>query len=143
DPEYSQTLLLVSCEGMADSKQINQYVLPRLEQMIHGTKFEPAMSVELDLNPLKRSEIVNCVFSGHLLIHFKELDVTYSLDIGTPPNRTPEESSIDIAIRGPRDNFIENVYTNVALVRKRLRTTSMRYEHFVIGTRSETAVALL
>jgi len=144
DPNYSQSVILVSCEGLADLKQINQYVLPRLEQMIHGSKFDPELSIELELTSFDEiEEIVTRVFSGQLILYFPALYALFALDIADPPNRKTEESNTEISIKGPRDAFVESLETNVALIRKRLRTTSLHYEQFTVGTRSKSKVALL
>ncbi|MNI35188.1 Spore germination protein XA [compost metagenome] len=50
---------------------------------------------------------------------------------------------MEVSIKGPKDGFVEELPTNVALVRKRLRTNSLCYEQFKIGTRSKSRVALL
>lgn len=144
EPAYSQTVILVYCEGLADTKQINQYVLPRLESMIHETKFDPELSIELELTRLTQmEEIVIRVFSGQLVLYFSSLNALFALDIAAPPKRVPSESNTEISIKGSKDAFVESLQTNVALVRSRLRTTSLRYEQFTIGTRSESKVALL
>lgn len=59
------------------------------------------------------------------------------------PNRNPEETRMEMVIKGPRDNFIEDVSVNIALIRKRLPTNSLCVEKFVLGERSKTSVAIL
>ncbi len=67
----------------------------------------------------------------------------YFIDISERPERQPEESNTEDSIKGPNDGFTENLATNIALVRKRLRTQSVNYETFIIGRRSQTEVGLL
>jgi hypothetical protein len=144
EPDCLQTVLLVSCEGLADMRQFNQYILPRLEQMSLETSVHPEWKHEIDLVRFEKlEEIVTRVFSGQLVLYFSSLRELFSLDVANMPNRNPEESNTEISIKGPRDAFVENLNTNVALVRKRLKTTSLCYEQFTIGTRSESKVALL
>jgi hypothetical protein len=143
-PEHSQAVWLVSCDGLADTKQINEYVLPRLEHMLQRNSFDPVQNIELALVRFdKQEELITRVFCGQLVLYFTKLKAWFSLDIADPPNRKTEESNTEISIKGPRDAFVESLQTNVALIRKRLRTTSLCYEQFTIGTRSESKVALL
>lgn len=58
------------------------------------------------------------------------------------PNRAVIEPPTDIAVKGPREGFIEDVKTNMSLVRKRLKTPDLRFETVRVGRRSDTAVAL-
>ena len=56
----------------------------------------------------------------------------FSSNIAKKPNRNPEETNIEVPIRGPRDNFIEDISVNIALIRKRLPTNSLCVEKFEI-----------
>lgn len=144
DAESIQALYLFYCEGLADVQQINEYVLPRLESMLHQSKPGMELDKKLELTQIVLTQdIITCVFSGQLLIYFSGLNTLYALDIASPPHRNPSESNTEISIKGPRDGFVEELTTNVALVRKRLRTNSLCYEQFTIGTRSNSKVALL
>lgn len=58
------------------------------------------------------------------------------------PVRTIMEPPSDVAIKGPREGFIEDVKTNMALVRKRLKTPELRFELMKIGKRSDTNVVV-
>ena len=46
-------------------------------------------------------------------------------------------------MKGARDNFIEDVSINIALIRKRLPTDSLCVEKFELGKRTKTTVAIL
>ncbi|MNI11428.1 Spore germination protein XA [compost metagenome] len=148
--QHSQTrsVLLIYCEGMADSMRIQQFILPQLEQMLNSSPSTPKGSagVLMDLWPIlpeRRNELSTLVYSGQLILFFEEDSSLYTLDIANPPQRKPEESSTEVSIKGPRDAFTEEVSTNIALVRKRLRSPSMCTEQFIVGRRSHTKVALL
>lgn len=139
----NQAVLLVYCEGLADAKQINEYVLERLK-MGQPTTETDMLNSSLDLVPVQKTEeIITRVFSGQLIIYHLHSHTMLALDIADPPMRTPEESSTELSIKGPRDGFVEDLTTNVALIRKRLRTNALRYEQLVIGKRSKSKVALL
>lgn len=130
---------VIHCEGMADTKQLNENILPRISEMIQNNELK-----QLDEN-VNLSQIEQSVFSGNVIIlHFHENGIrVYEADISSPPKRNPEESTTELSIRGPRDGFTEEVITNVALIRKRLKTTSLQYEHFIVGKRGNVRLALL
>ena len=58
------------------------------------------------------------------------------------PCRAVAEPPTDVAVKGPREGFIEDIKTNMALVRKRLKTPDLRFETVRVGKRSDTAVTL-
>ncbi len=56
--------------------------------------------------------------------------------------RAIAEPSTDVAVKGPREGFIEDVKINTSLVRRRLKTGELRIENLEVGRRSKTVVAL-
>jgi len=142
--EHPVPVYMLYCEGMAETKQINLFVLPLLERIIGEESLGFALQHKLNVEQLaKPMDIVQAVFSGQLVLYFESLNEVYSLDVADPPRRQPEESNTEISIKGPRDGFVEDLLSNVALVRKRLRNSSLCYEQFIIGKRSRSKVALL
>ena len=52
------------------------------------------------------------------------------------------EPQTAIAVKGPREGFIEDVKTNMSLVRRRLRTPALRFKTVNVGRLSDTAVCI-
>lgn len=55
------------------------------------------------------------------------------------PVMEPPTSTV---LKGPREGFVENLNTNMSLLRRRLATTDLRVERFIIGKYTQTAVVL-
>lgn len=83
------------------------------------------------------------IFAGKLLIDFGINGKLFTIDISERPQRKPEETATETTVKGPRDNFIEDINVNISLIRKRLRTSSLAFEQTTIGKRSQTKVAIL
>ncbi|WP_284642092.1 spore germination protein [Paenibacillus silviterrae] len=144
------SVVLLYCEGMADTEQLNEHVLPSLNIML--SEQEPGLLAEtLSQNQLQLAALpfspfqdaVIRIYSGHLLLLFEKEQLLYSLDIAKLPQRTPEESSTEVSVKGPRDAFTEELAINTALIRKRIRSNSLCNESFQIGRRSNTRVSLM
>ena len=58
------------------------------------------------------------------------------------PNRAVIEPPTDVTVKGPREGFIEDIKTNMSLIRKRLKTPDLRFETVRVGKRSDTAVSV-
>ncbi|MCR2804471.1 spore germination protein [Paenibacillus soyae] len=139
-----QAVYLAYCEGMVHANQINRFILPGLSELLPITNGGLELDKKWDLQKIEQlEEIVYLLFSGQLIIVIEGVDAAFAMDIASIPQRQPQESSAEMSIKGPRDAFTEELATNVALVRKRLRSNSLRCERFVIGERSKTDVALL
>lgn len=57
-------------------------------------------------------------------------------------SRSVDEPQTEPLVRGPRDGFIESLRTNVALVRRRIKTSRLKTEVLKIGTLTQTDVAI-
>ncbi|WP_282937751.1 spore germination protein [Paenibacillus sp. RC67] len=146
--EACPTVVFVYCEGMIDSKQMLEWVIPNLNISINDHSDWKAITENLtdllQLQSIRDDEsLFTCLFSGNLIIVFESLSLIYTVCIPQIPQRTPEESATEISLKGPRDAFTEEIFTNVALIRKRLRTPSLCNEPFEIGARSKTKVSLM
>ncbi|MHA6485299.1 spore germination protein [Paenibacillus sp. strain BS8-2] len=83
------------------------------------------------------------LFSGCVILVFSNREAFYEYNIASLPARNPEESSMELSLKGPRDGFVEKLSVNIALVRMRLRTPNMHVEYFIIGEETKTELALL
>ncbi|WP_223490076.1 spore germination protein [Sutcliffiella horikoshii] len=86
-------------------------------------------------------DVASLLFEGNVI--FNAEDSLLSLKAGEFPKRQPEESALETSIRGPKDGFVEDIKTNVSLIRRRLNTPSLCMEKFTIGKRSKTKVVLM
>ena len=145
------TVTFIACEGMVDGNIINNVIY---ERFVYFVKDKENKTITLDdinkslyLPGLKRVEskekLIAEIFTGRLMILFHEEQFLFSTDISKRPQRNPEETSTEVSIKGPRDDFIEDIVTNIALIRKRLRTNSLAIKKYEIGVRTQTQVAVL
>jgi spore germination protein KA len=113
-----------------ESKETLQKTLRQLIKMI-DIRFESNFQNILDallaeeivilLEPLDEAIIINQIKKGNT-----ERGIT-----------EPESEHI---IRGPKDGFTENLFTNMSLIRKRIRTPELKMEQLTIGRLSKTKV---
>ncbi len=64
------------------------------------------------------------------------------LDTRTYPARETAEPEGDRVMRGARDGFVETLIFNTALIRRRIRNTSLTMQYFTVGRDSKTDVVL-
>lgn len=150
-PESPLNITLIGCQGLIDLDLLNRLVIDRLnlffERYPSGYLTKEDIVQSLYLPQLTEVTTKNTMFAdiycGKLLIFIHEYNYLFSTNIAHRPQRTPEQTATEVTINGPRDNFIEDISVNVALIRKRLRTNSLCVKKFQVGKRSLTEVALL
>lgn len=142
--------MLIYSEGLCDNLLITQTVLPELNRMYEHNRLAPLLTGNvygsLPFIPFKDEADVNitdAVFQGNLVVVFLKTGIGYKLIISNRPERSPEESSTEISIKGPKDGFVEDYSINIALIRKRIRSNSLCCETLVLGKRTRTNVGLL
>ncbi len=97
----------------------------------------PEVRTQSDLAKLSQE-----VLAGNPVLLFEGMDE--ALVVGTKKVfvRAIAEPSTDVALKGPREGFIEDIKINTSLVRRRLKTPELRIEFLNVGRRSDTFVAL-
>lgn len=145
-----QKVHFITCDAMIDQQLLNDVIVQRVQHLLENVgdnPLEDVVQAELLIPDLKKvedkEEAISLIFSGQLLLYFENELLLFSSNIAKKPNRKPEETRMEMVIKGPRDNFIEDISVNIALIRKRLPTNSLCVEKFVLGERSKTSVAIL
>ncbi|SDS00434.1 GerA spore germination protein [Paenibacillaceae bacterium GAS479] len=142
-PDTLVTLLY--CPNLIDSTLFQLSVLRELRK--NGSRLEEGWDTELlHFEPVDDGgNLYESLFSGAVLILVGEEDGEriYLSDIASMPVRQPDESVMEVSLKGPRDGFVENVQQNISLVRRRLKTPDLQIELMTLGSQSKTQVALL
>ena len=82
------------------------------------------------------------VLDGNSLLIVDGLETGLIVGAKMLPARAVMEPPTDIAVKGPREGFIEDIKTNMALLRKRLKTPGLKFELTKVGKRSATNIAV-
>lgn len=145
-----QKIQFITCEAMIDQQLLNEVIVARVGFLcgnLSNDSLEKQVETRLYVPDLKKvkdqQEAMQLVFLGHVLLYFEKDQLLFASNIAKKPNRSPEETRTEVTVKGPRDNFIEDIAVNIALIRKRLPTNSLCVEKFELGERSKTKVAIL
>ncbi len=97
----------------------------------------PEKRTETDLAKLSEE-----VLAGNPVLLFEGMDEAIIVGTKKVFVRAVAEPSTDVAVKGPREGFIEDVKINTSLVRRRLKTPELKIEFLNVGRRSKTYVAV-
>ncbi len=82
------------------------------------------------------------IFSGKVALFLEGADRAVIVDIKAYEHRDVTMPETEVVIRGPREGFIEELVTNLVLVRRRIKGPQLKMERMVIGEQSATPVVL-
>ncbi|WP_010194727.1 spore germination protein [Bacillus sp. m3-13] len=134
---------LLYIDSLVNLQYLDQYILPKLSEckdVSIKSHLQALFQIE-EVTFKSMEDVASLLFEGNVI--FYAGDSLLSLKAGEFPKRQPEESALETSIRGPKDGFVEDIKTNVSLIRRRLNTPSLCMEKFTIGKRSKTKVVLM
>lgn len=82
------------------------------------------------------------IFSGKLALFVDGVARAVLTDIKGYEHRNVAMPETEVVVRGPREGFIEELVTNLILIRRRLRGPQLKVEKIVLGEQSATPVAI-
>lgn len=117
------------CENLIDNTKLKQATSSHVcKQLINNSIEEFNLTGLISELSVKKLDIVNSneiisqiIFKGNLLIIFEESKQGYIVDVAKIPTRSVEQTNTEMTIRGGRDGFVEELNTNIGLIRKRLK----------------------
>lgn len=135
-------------DGMVRGERLNDYVIHPLSTLPLVTGQTPKEAVlaggTWNLSLQERTtldEVAQDLVLGFAAIFCKGGVLTSA--VGTEEKRSISPPENEVADKGPRDAFVENLRTNTSLVRRHLRTHRLRLEEFTVGRESRTPVDLV
>ncbi|ODG90961.1 MULTISPECIES: spore germination protein [Bacillaceae] len=145
------SILSLYCQSLIDIKELRKTIMPHLHEVLENGFTGDAKDLESKLDvpitfvksDFSQEDLAKKIFEGEVLFFLTASRLVFSIKLAMLPARSVEAPSTEVTLRGGRDGFVEEIQTNIGLIRKRLKTCSLSYEEFVIGTRSKTRVVVL
>lgn len=89
-----------------------------------------------------KEEIKQAFFRNKLIIFSNSENLVLAVDIEKYPVRVPAEPPTSPVVKGPREGFVEDIKTNLTLLRRRFSSQNFVFEELTVGKYSKTRVAI-
>lgn len=93
-----------------------------------------------DLKRIEKKDIVKEILEGKVILITNFSNSILAVDLYKFPERVPSEPPTSPVLQGPREGFVEDLQTNITLIRRRLKTDKLVLKTLVIGESSNTKV---
>lgn len=142
----------MTCEGMTDKGVIanliyrplnnigNETAIP-LDELIERVQNEILIAEE-QKQVFTYSELVKDLMSGFIIILINGMVYGISIGVQGYKSRSIDEPSTHINLRGSREGFVEVVRTNMSMVRRRMKSPTLRFDMMTMGERSKTDICV-
>ena len=87
-------------------------------------------------------EAAELLVNGFCVILFPKTGKALGCEVKTGEKRSPSAPEAENTVKGAKDAFTETLRTNTSLVRRHLRTPSLRLEQKLLGSRSGTGMTI-
>lgn len=139
---------LIYIDGMVDTRELNEGVLSPLinasekfDKSLKGLQSVLETPEEVIVIP-KRADAVQSVCSGDACLVFEGATEYFLISVKMFPQRSVEEPPTSTTVKGPREGFVENVKTNIILIRRRFAGNDLIIKKKKIGRLTQTAIAI-
>ena len=89
------------------------------------------------------SSCVEAVLQGNIVLFYENSRQAWIVEFKQWDKRSVEQPDSETVIRGPKEGFTENIRANIALIRRKIKTTELTCEEFILGRRTKTPVLLV
>lgn len=141
----------ITIGGMVDKNTLtNSVIFPIVQADIKGStskeKYEyirdNIVSACDQLQVSNYDDAFNMIMSGFALLAMDGCDCMLSLGVQGFSFRAISEPSSEVMQRGSREGFVEPIMINMTLIRRRIKSTDLKFELLKIGSVSKTSVCL-
>lgn len=88
-------------------------------------------------------EVINGILSGDTALIVNGFEDALIINTKGYALRTIQDPQTESVIRGPREGFIENLRTNTALMRRKIKDPALKIKNVIVGRKTKTTVAVL
>lgn len=87
-------------------------------------------------------DAIKNISDGNAVLYIDGEEDFYIIGVKLPPGRSVAEPPTQVAVKGPREGFTEDIKINLGLVRKRLKSDKLKIKTITVGKQSQTTVAI-
>ncbi len=141
-------------DGLADQQLISDYIL---KPLIEDEKFQKSRNIgdvielieqgsvyfSTQKKRLDTRDVIMDILSGNTALIFDKENIAFTFDTKGFEKRAISEPTGENVIKGAKDSFVEDLRTNTATIRKKLKTHKLIIEENTIGKESNTNIAIV
>ncbi|RAV05428.1 spore germination protein [Paenibacillus sp. YN15] len=143
-------VMVVAVSGIVDKAVLNELVIgplmnTELPQPGDGTTafLQDSVLAVVDIQATRHMQLVTeAMLQGNAALFIEGEEEALLIPAAAWKTRAIEQPLSETVIRGPRDSFVEDLHTNLSLLRRRIHHPMLHMETVVLGTMTQTRIVL-
>ncbi|MEK3685405.1 spore germination protein [Paenibacillus sp. FSL R10-2736] len=149
---YGHACMLIYIPAIVDMLSLQEFVASPLKSEANSEPDWPQFMERLDrgsafvipyMKAFHPDRAVELIVSGNPVLCIEGLPYVYYFEITQYQKRAVSESQNELVVIGPQEAFIEDVQTNLSLLRHKIKHADLKTKHFSIGRYTKTDVYLV
>ncbi len=91
---------------------------------------------------INSDEVIKKILKGSVVVFVENESKMLAIDIRKFPERSPSEPPTSSVIQGPREGFVEDIKTNITLLRRRFYSENFIIKNMFVGKYSDTQISI-
>jgi spore germination protein KA len=138
---HSETAMIVFIDGLVNKDLIDRDIIKPIKSP--GFDGDVALAVQTIFEKTEdMSVVVEQVLTGNVAVFYEKSNQAYIVEFKGYDKRTVSQPDAEAVIRGPKESFTENIQTNTALMRRKIKTPKFIMESMTLGRQTKTSVIL-
>jgi len=146
-----QKVQILTFEGMVSTQNLTEALVkpltnlklenPTPQSLLHWIRFEAMLAPE-QKEVYTLGELFKALMSGFVGVLIDGIDVAVIAGLQGFASRSISEPDSEVNVRGSREGFVEPIRTNMALIRRRIKSSRLVFEFAGAGQTSKTDLCL-
>lgn len=135
-----KTIYVLFIENICSADKINDFILKNLAQYNPKTNLNSNLPGPNTVTIQNPDEIEYYITNGYaIIICDKEI---FAIEVKGDLQRSISTSQREPSLLGPEDSFVENYQTNMGLIKRRIKTNTMKTLEITMGRKTKTTVSI-
>lgn len=136
---------IICIKSMTDDKLFFEGICKPIEKYEGKIDYQTLCEEVLcskEIAEIKPDEVADKMLEGHVIVACSNSTKLVGVEILFYPTRIPSEPPTSQVIQGPREGFVEDIKTNITLIRKRFYNKNLIIKNLSVGEQTKTKIVV-
>lgn len=130
-------------EGFIDRSILDRDIIkPIISNLENSRDIKSVLFVSNMEKEMELENIAEKLNYGNIALFIDGINYAYTINLNNWEKRSIEEPQAEAVVRGPKEGFIEDISTNKAMLRRRIRSSDLVFEDYIIGKQTKTKISI-